>query len=124
MKSLLMKLWCGISGKDYSAWKAEQMRKKAEEEYLLKKLARKIEEEIKLKEEIDLLEKESANIQKCFHELKSSSVFVDEQTLEEYHLPQPAYTYPSRVSLDTEYLCNILIYLIQSCFPIQSPRIS
>lgn len=84
MKSLLMKLWCGISGKDYSAWKAEQMRKKAEEEYQAKKLAKKIEEEIKLKEEIDLLEKESSNIQKCFHELKSSSVFVDEQTLEEY----------------------------------------
>ena len=84
MKSLIMKLWCGISGKDYSAWKAEQMRKQAEEDYQLKKLAKKIEEEIKLKDEIDLLEKESANIQKCFHELKSSSVFVDEQTLEEY----------------------------------------
>lgn len=84
MKSLIMKLWCGISGKDYSAWKAEQMRKKAEEEYQLKKLAKKIEEEIKLKEEIALLEKESSNIQKCFQSLKSSSVFVDEQTLEEY----------------------------------------
>lgn len=84
MKSLLMRLWCGISCKDYSAWKAEQLRKKAEEEYQAKKLARKIEEEMQLKEEIAQLENESANIQKCFHELKSSSVFVDEQTLEEY----------------------------------------
>lgn len=30
MKSLLMKLWCGISGKDYSAWKAEQLIKELE----------------------------------------------------------------------------------------------